>query len=172
MTVRSIFRHCYLVIHVGLIVVLRRWYRWILFLSLVSLCEKRMEGYVRCRCWDRPFSLSSLLSLSTLCWADYCVTMLVPPESIFILCTFLVSSWQEARRVVAALLLISPFSLLSSWQFVQQGSLRRPHCYRKFSPFLLLSSFYFMKRWLVRRCRCYRQFSLLFSCRFVSTIYT
>ena len=178
-----------------------------------------------CR-WGRLFYLSLLL-LGTSCWYDWCVTTLVPFDSlfnllyisclfvtrvlknlcvvaaetvsflfrpcefsvlrvgliaalrrwyltgsIFTLYAFLVSSWRAARCCDAALPSILPFSLFSSWKFVQSGSLWRCRCYWQFSPFLLLSSFYFVKRWPVRRCRCYRQFSLLFSCKFVSTIET
>ena len=50
------------------------------------------RGLVCCCRWDRPFSLLSLLSLGNYCRSDWCITMLVPSDSIFIPCAFLVSS--------------------------------------------------------------------------------
>ena len=46
---------------------------------------------VRCRRWDRPIYLSSLL-LGTSCRADWRVTTMVPFDSLFFSCVFLVSS--------------------------------------------------------------------------------
>ena len=47
-------------------------------------------GLVRCRCWDHPFYVLSLL-LGNLCWSDCRITTLVALDSIFISCVFIVS---------------------------------------------------------------------------------
>ena len=48
-------------------------------------------GSVCCRRWDRPFSLS-LLFLGNSCWGDWRFMTLLPSDSLFIPCAFLVSS--------------------------------------------------------------------------------
>ena len=53
--------------------------------SFLSICDKKLEGYVRCRCWDGPFYLMSLLSLGTSCQDYFRVTKLVPTDSNCIL---------------------------------------------------------------------------------------
>ena len=55
------------------------------------MMRRRKRVSVRCGRWDRPFSLPSLLSLCNSCRADWCVTPLVPSDSLFP-CAFLVSS--------------------------------------------------------------------------------
>ena len=159
-TVRFIFCRCYLVIRVKLIGALWRWYRLIIFLSLLSflsLCDERIERSVCCRRRVCPFSLLSLLTLCASCRADCFVTTLLPTGSILLFIPFL---YIRDELLGVLLPLCRQFYLF----FNRLGNLcREAHCgdaavIRQFSPFSLLSSCYFMKSWSVRRCRGYRQF--------------
>ena len=74
-------------------------------------------GSVRCRLWDRPFSLS-LLFLGNSCQADWRVTTLVPYDSLFIPFAFLVSLLREDCRICALSLLgpsVFSFVVVISW---------------------------------------------------------
>ena len=68
----------------------------------------------------------------------------------FTLYAFLVSSWQAARCVDAAMPSLLLFSLLSSWKFVQRGLLWRRHYY--FGIFLLFRCFRLVILWRADRC--------------------
>ena len=61
----------------------------LVMMDVMMSCWK--ERSVCCRRWDHQFYLSSLL-LGNSCWADWRVTALVPSDSIFISCVFLVFS--------------------------------------------------------------------------------
>ena len=64
---------------------------YILGLVMIDVMMSRWKGgLVRCRRWDRPFYLS-LLFLGNSCRADWRVKTLVPSDSLFIPCVFLVS---------------------------------------------------------------------------------
>ena len=64
---------------------------YILGLVMIDVMMSRWKGgLVRCRRWDHPFYVLSLL-LGNLCWSDCRITTLVALDSIFISCVFIVS---------------------------------------------------------------------------------
>ena len=142
------------------------------FVTFLSLRDESIVGSVCCSCRVRPFSLSSLSTLCTSCWADCCVTTLVPTGSVLLFMPLLYLH-DELLGVLTPL--CRHFFLVRCYRL---GSLFREACgedatvIRNFSPFSLFSSWYFVKSWLVHRCRGYRQFFFYFPVKCVSTIET
>ena len=114
-----------------------------LFLSLVSffsLCDEKIEGSVHCRRRVHMFYLSSLLTLCTSCWADFCVTMLLLTGSILLFMPFL---YLRDKLIGVLAPLFRQFYLFHCYHL---GNLCREVCcedvtvIQKFSPFSLFPS--------------------------------